>query len=435
MMIMMRSSWTQNGSAIFLTTVRRFALRDDAILRIARTGRAMSILSRALQNRIDEMVKRHAQLMDEMKSPGYSSPNTGKELSALSAMAALHQKLSDLVEEEQSVQDLLQEAQSSKDSDLESECQKELRQIEERRRIVENRMIDQALPRDEDDYESDAIIEVRSGTGGDEASLFAAELFQCYTKTAGAQGWKAEILSESRTEIGGLREASLSVSGGATYSLAKDADGDDDDDNSVLLGPFGYFKYESGTHRVQRVPINDSKIHTSAASVAVLPSASNNSKSGEPLPSSELKIETMRSSGAGGQHTNTTDSAVRITHIPTGITASIQDERSQHKNKEKALKLITARVRDRQRAEEERTRGETKSNLLGGGDRSERIRTYNWPQDRVTDHRSKSTQHGVDALLSGQVEGGLVATFLPELRLLRREELLENLKNEDACRK
>ena len=189
--------------------------------------------------------------------------------------------------------------------------------------------------------------------------------------------------------------------------------------------------YKSGVHRVQRVPVNDTRIHTSACSVAVLPLKQDEGKSGEPLPMSELKIETMRSSGAGGQHVNTTNSAVRITHVPTGITASIQDERSQHKNKAKALKLLSARVRDQETAEERRKHGEARSALLGGGDRSERIRTYNYQQDRVTDHRCKHMAHGISKLLDMGSEDGLVATFYPHLQNMVYAEQIAMLEDED----
>lgn len=170
------------------------------------------------------------------------------------------------------------------------------------------------------------------------------------------------------------------------------------------------------------------RIHTSAASVVVLPAPNDSSSQDEILPQSELRIETMRASGAGGQHVNTTDSAVRITHIPTGITAAIQDERSQHKNKAKAIKLISARVRDKLKADEAKERGDLKNALRGGGDRSERIRTYNYPQDRITDHRCKQSEHGIEKLLSGGGELGLVGAFAPFLRQMERKEILEELE-------
>jgi peptide chain release factor 1 len=299
---------------------------------------------------------------------------------------------------------------------MEQECQEELDQLQEEKVALEKRFRNAILPKDENDFRSDAIVEIRAGTGGDEAAMFASELREAYEKTAKAMRWNIEILSQNRTDLGGIKETVLSISGrgggggGMTYA---DEETEDDDDYKSSIGPYGLFKYESGVHRVQRVPVNDSRIHTSACSVAVLPLLQDDKNAGELLPTSELRIETMRSSGAGGQSVNTTDSAVRITHVPTGITASIQDERSQHKNKAKALKLLAARVRNFQREADELQRGETRSSLMGGGDRSERIRTYNYPQDRVTDHRSKHTTHGISKLLDGSADDGLVAMFYP----------------------
>jgi peptide chain release factor 1 len=360
--------------------------------------------------------------MEEMKSEGHTSPSLGKELSALSSAVALHENGLALDEEEESFRGLLEEATTANDKDLEQECLDEIKRIKDLRASLESQIVDAVLPVDNDDYEADAIIEVRAGTGGDEASLFASELLKSYEKTAKTLGWKVESLGRSETDIGGLREGSVSVSGGPSFQLPGDSSA------GPLLGPYGAFKFESGVHRVQRVPVNDSRIHTSACSVAVLPSVPQDSTSQELLPMSELKIETMRASGAGGQHVNTTDSAVRITHLPTGITASIQDERSQHKNKAKALQLITARVRDKKRAEEERRLGQTRSSLMGSGDRSERIRTYNFPQDRVTDHRCKESQHGIEVLLNGGKHDGIVSVFLPSLKALQREEALQHLE-------
>ena len=263
------------------------------------------------------------------------------------------------------------------------------------------------------------------------AALFAGELLEAYNAAALSKGWKFERLSETKTDLGGIKEAAVSITGSSgSYGFTESSDGEDSDDLLSNLGPYGLFRFESGVHRVQRVPINDSKIHTSACSVAVLPSpAVDKSDPGSLLPTSELKIETFRASGAGGQHVNTTESAVRITHIPTGIQAAIQDERSQHKNKAKALKLVTARVRDRLREEDARERGDARNSLMGGGDRSERIRTYNYPQDRVTDHRCKDTQNGITKLLNGG-PGGLVETFAPPMRIMHREELMKQFEDE-----
>lgn len=376
------------------------------------------------------MKSRHDEIMEEMKSAGHTSPAMGKELSKLMPAVTLIEKWEALVADETSLRDLLAELNED-DQEMKNECMEDLESIRQQQALLAEMMMDAAVPRDDDESESDAIVEVRAGTGGDEASLFAAELVECYIKTAKLLSWKVEVLSESRTDIGGLREASLSiVSGnGPPYRLARKSEIEvpltDSEAFATPLGPFGTFKFESGVHRVQRVPVNDSRIHTSACSVAILPSLPEDNRETDLLPLSELKIETMRASGAGGQHVNTTDSAVRITHLPTKITASIQDERSQHKNKEKALRLVAARVRDFRRSSEEKARGETRSSLMGGGDRSERIRTYNFPQDRVTDHRSKESYFGINALLN--TEASIVLAFLPLLHSLHREEKIKQL--------
>lgn len=386
------------------------------------------ILSAAVERRVETSIARHKAILDEMHSGGQSSAALGKELSSLSALVSLCEKRIQFQTEQSSLKELLLE--SADDAEMRAECQTELDDLATLLQELENRILDAVIPHDEDDYESDAIIEVRAGTGGDEASLFAAEILEAYAKTAKALRWKVDVLDQSKTDIGGLKEGSMVISGSPTFCPPSSSSSDD----GPWLGPYGAFKFESGVHRVQRVPVNDSRIHTSACSVAVLPTIDDNKVESDLLPAVELKIETMRASGAGGQHVNTTDSAVRITHLPTGITASIQDERSQHKNKEKALKLITARVRDAARAAAEQARGETRSSLMGGGDRSERIRTYNYPQDRITDHRCKETRHGIASLLAaGSAEDNLVVTFFDPLRAMERDELLEKLEDEEIA--
>ncbi|MBN9673935.1 peptide chain release factor 1 [Roseibium aggregatum] len=241
------------------------------------------------------------------------------------------------------------------------------------------------LPKDEADS-NDAILEVRAGTGGDEAALFAGDLFRMYQRFAELQRWKVEILSASEGEVGGYKEVIATVSG----------------DNV-----FAKLKFESGVHRVQRVPATESggRIHTSAATVAVLPQAEDVDVD---VQDSDLRIDTFRASGAGGQHVNTTDSAVRITHIPTGIVVAVQDERSQHKNKARAMQLLRARIYDeeRERAASERT--EARRLQVGSGDRSERIRTYNYPQGRVTDHRIGLTLYKLEQIVAGEALGEVI---------------------------
>ena len=396
-----------------------------------------NILTSAMQQRVESMVKRHDEIMDEMQTVSSSSPGSfsslGKELSSLARIVSLHQKKIALDEQKVSLAELLEEVKQENDADMEKDCREELKDLKEQSSQLEQQIIQALLPTDEDDAADGAIIEVRAGTGGDEASIFASELLEAYVKTAATMKWSVEVLSENKTDLGGIRDAVLSVTSqkrGGYDQVDEDSSGDSDFKSSI--GPYGLFKYESGVHRVQRVPVNDTRIHTSACSVAALPMLGDSDNTTELLPMSELQIETMRSSGAGGQSVNTTDSAVRITHIPTGITAAIQDERSQHKNKAKALKLIAARVRDRQRREEEKERGATRSSLLGKGDRSERIRTYNFPQDRVTDHRCKHSTHGISKLLQSGADDGLVVTFYPYLRDMSREELMQQFLKENA---
>ncbi|WP_305989512.1 peptide chain release factor 1 [Roseibium sp. MMSF_3544] len=245
------------------------------------------------------------------------------------------------------------------------------------------------LPKDEADA-NDAILEVRAGTGGDEAALFAGDLFRMYQRYAELQGWKVEVLSAHEGEVGGFKEVIASVSG---------------------ENVFARLKFESGVHRVQRVPATESggRIHTSAATVAVLPQAEDVDID---VQESDLRIDTFRASGAGGQHVNTTDSAVRITHVPTGIVVAVQDERSQHKNKARAMQLLRARIYDeeRERAASERT--EARRLQVGSGDRSERIRTYNFPQGRVTDHRIGLTLYKLEQIIAGDGLGEVIEALI-----------------------
>jgi peptide chain release factor 1 len=247
------------------------------------------------------------------------------------------------------------------------------------------------LPRDEADARS-AILEVRAGTGGDEAALFAGDLFRMYERYAALHGWSVEILSASEGEAGGYKEVIATVGG-----------------HNV----FARLKFESGVHRVQRVPATEAsgRIHTSAATVAVLPEAEDVDVA---ISDADLRIDVYRSSGAGGQHVNTTDSAVRITHLPTGIVVAVQDERSQHKNKAKAMAVLRARLYEAERERRDRERADSRRGQVGSGDRSERIRTYNFPQGRVTDHRIGLTLYKLDEVMAGEALDEIIDALLAE---------------------
>ncbi|WP_341791643.1 peptide chain release factor 1 [Rickettsia endosymbiont of Gonocerus acuteangulatus] len=259
--------------------------------------------------------------------------------------------------------------------------EEEIRTLEDSLPSLERSVKIALLPKDEADSKS-AIIEIRAGIGGEEAALFAAKLFNMYQRYAELKGWRFEILSIDETGIGGYKEVSASIKG-------KDV--------------FSKLKFESGVHRVQRVPETESqgRIHTSAATVAVLPEVEDVDIK---LEEKDLRIDTYRASGAGGQHVNTTDSAVRITHIPTGITVALQDEKSQHKNKAKALKILRARIYEEERRKKDQERADNRREQIGSGDRSERIRTYNFPQGRVSDHRINLTLYKIDEVINGQLD-------------------------------
>ena len=257
----------------------------------------------------------------------------------------------------------------------------ELPELEAELAALDERLKALLLPRDPND-ERNTVLEIRAGTGGDEAGLFAAELFRMYTRYAERHGWRVEVLSSSPTGIGGLKEVIALVQGEGAYSR---------------------LKFEGGVHRVQRVPVTETqgRIHTSAVTVAVLPEAEDVEID---LPEKDLRIDVFRSSGPGGQSVNTTDSAVRVTHLPTGLVVTCQDEKSQHKNKAKALKILRARLLDRARQDQQATIAANRRAMVGSGDRSEKIRTYNFPQSRITDHRVNLTLLQLDRVLDGDLD-------------------------------
>ena len=296
----------------------------------------------------------------------------------------------------------LEELLSDGDTDAEMKELAELEREELKGRLpdLEEALRILLLPKDAADEKS-AILEIRAGTGGDEAALFAGDLMRMYQRYAEVHGWRAEFLDLSETELGGVKEAAISIAG---------------------RGVFAKLKFESGVHRVQRVPTTESggRIHTSAATVAVLPEAEEVDIEVDP---GDLRVDTYRASGAGGQHVNKTDSAIRITHMPTGIVVQCQDEKSQHKNRAKAMKVLRARLYDHERQMRDAERAADRKTQVGSGDRSERIRTYNFPQGRVTDHRINLTLHKLDRILSGDELDEVIDVLIAEDQAARLAEI------------
>lgn len=285
------------------------------------------------------------------------------------------------------------------DPDMAELAREEFYELKERIPDLENEVQLLLLPKDADD-DANAVIEVRAGTGGDEAALFAGDLFRMYQRYAQLQGWKMSVISASEGDAGGYKE------------IIADIEGD---------GVFGKLKFESGVHRVQRVPKTESsgRIHTSAATVAVLPAPENVDIE---VKQEDIRIDTMRASGAGGQHVNTTDSAVRITHIPTGIVVT-SSEKSQHANRAKAMEVLKVRLYEKEREEKDSARAEARKSQVGSGDRSEKIRTYNFPENRVSDHRIKLTLHKMDTVLAGDDLSEMINALLAEDQAARLADM------------
>lgn len=324
-----------------------------------------------------------------------------KEYSDLNPIADKVSEWKSMTKDKEDLSALL--ADSSTDEDLRAMAESELETIEERLPTLMKEIKILLLPKDADD-DKNAILEIRAGTGGEEAALFAANLLRMYQRYAEIQGWRFELMHESDTGLGGIKEASASISG---------------------KGVFAKLKFESGVHRVQRVPETETggRIHTSAATVAVLPEAE---EVDIHIDENDLRIDVFRSSGPGGQSVNTTDSAVRITHIPTGVVVQQQDEKSQHKNKAKALKILRARLYDHQRAEKDAERAASRKSQVGSGDRSERIRTYNYPQGRVTDHRINLTLYKLERIVDGSALDEIIQALTSEDQASKLAELGES---------
>ncbi len=295
----------------------------------------------------------------------------------------------------------------SSDDDLREMAKQELESCSAHLQELEEKLNLLIIPRDPHDAKN-AIIEIRGGTGGDEAAIFAADLYRMYSRYAESLGWKVELLSSNPTGVGGLKEVIFMVKG---------------------EGAYGRLKFESGVHRVQRVPVTESqgRIHTSAATVAVLLEAE---EVDIRIEEKDLKIDVYRSSGPGGQSVNTTDSAVRITHLPTGLVVTCQDEKSQHKNKAKALQVLRARLLDRAIEEQNKEIAQERKAMVSTGDRSAKIRTYNFPQSRVTDHRIGLTLHRLDSIMEGELDGLISALQKDDLE--KRLKAAENMKEKAA---
>jgi peptide chain release factor 1 len=301
-----------------------------------------------------------------------------KEHAELTPLIETFQRYRQVTRELADSQGLLKE---ETDEELKALAREEIQSLKEQAARLEEEMRLLLLPKDPND-EKNVLLEIRAGTGGEEAALFAADLFRMYSRLAERRRWKVEVLSHSPTGIGGFKEIIASIAGDRVYSR---------------------LKYESGVHRVQRVPVTESqgRIHTSAVTVAILPEAEEVDVQINP---EELRIDVFRSSGPGGQSVNTTDSAVRVTHLPTGLVVSCQDEKSQHKNKAKALKVLRSRLLDLKQREQQQQIAQDRKSQVGTGDRSERIRTYNFPQGRLTDHRIGLTLYRLEALLDGDLD-------------------------------
>ncbi len=350
--------------------------------------------------KLDKVVRRHAELRDALADParGGEFAKLSKEYSDLSPLVESIEALKKARQERADLDLLAGEGEA----EMRSLAETEMRALDKRIPDLEQQVKLLLLPKDEAD-ERNAILEVRAGTGGEEAALFAAELFRMYQRYAALHNWRFEVMEVSETGIGGFKEAIASITG-------RDV--------------FHRLKFESGVHRVQRVPETEGsgRIHTSAATVAVLPEAE---EVDIKIDEKDLRIDVFRSSGPGGQSVNTTDSAVRITHLPTGLVVQQQDEKSQHNNKAKALKVLRARLYERERQAKEAARAASRKNQVGTGDRSERIRTYNFPQGRVTDHRINLTLYKIDKVVSGEALDEFIDALLAEDQAARLAEEVE----------
>jgi peptide chain release factor 1 len=332
-------------------------------------------------------------------------PEVASDMDRFRALTREHAEVSEVAGQFerflQCERDLASAREMLDDPDMAEMAREEIATLEAEFPGLEESLQKLLLPKDPDDVRN-SFLEIRAGTGGDESALFAGDLLRMYTRYAERQGWRCEIVSESEGEVGGFKEVVLRIVGDAVY---------------------GKLKFESGGHRVQRVPATETqgRIHTSACTVAVLPEP--DEAQAVQINPADLRIDTYRASGAGGQHINKTDSAVRVTHLPTGIVAECQDDRSQHRNKAKALQVLAARIQEKERSERAAKEAATRKGLIGSGDRSDRIRTYNFPQGRVTDHRINLTLYKLGFVMEGELD-----EMIEGLLLARKAEQLEELE-------
>jgi len=349
-------------------------------------------------DRLEKSTKRYEELQELI-----SDPDVIRDQKRYRELRQEHASLADLADEYRRYRRIEEEiasstalAEGSEDRELREMAREELRGLEERKALSREKLKVLLVPRDPLD-DKNVIVEIRAGTGGDEAALFAADLFRMYAYFAESQKWKIEVMSSSPTEIGGFKEVICSMTGKGVYAK---------------------LRYESGVHRVQRVPVTEAggRIHTSTASVAVLPEIEETEIEINP---NDLRIDVMRAGGPGGQSVNTTDSAVRITHNPSGIVVHCQDEKSQHKNKAKALRILRARLYDAEEERKHAERAQARKSQIGSGDRAEKIRTYNFPQNRATDHRINLTLYKLDSVMKGDL-----GEFVEALRLRAQESAL-----------
>lgn len=334
-------------------------------------------------DRLDDILIRYQQVLEELNDPNVTNDQTRfrKLMKEQTDLTPLVDKYTEYKKTKQDIEDSLEMIDMESDEEMREMAKEELSEAKARVEIIENELKVLLIPKDPMD-DKNVIVEIRGGAGGDEAALFAADLYRMYSKYAESRRWKVELMSVNENGLGGFKEVIFMINGQGAYSR---------------------LKYESGVHRVQRVPETESagRIHTSTVTVAIMPEAEDVDVQ---LDMNDVRIDVFRASGNGGQCVNTTDSAVRITHIPTGIVISCQDEKSQLKNKEKGLKVLRSRLYDMELERKQKEEASLRKNQVGTGDRSEKIRTYNFPQGRCTDHRIKLTLHRLDAIMNGDLD-------------------------------